>query len=765
MRVRGITAARVLAAAAGLLLLVSGAPVANAASAVDAPAEQVLVSHVPGPIASTCSSTDPQAGSVVQVACHPGGDIGEADYLLYVDTSSMDSAFDSHVAAFPEASGQDCTSGPSTGNYTINDNPAGRLLCAADNQGTVFFEWTDERFGIITVATSTTGSYSRLYDWWANEAGPVENNGQPIPITEPTAAPQPSSEPSFGEPTPIPQPTPTPAPATEAPQPGATGEPGAGPKTPDEPYSHVTGASIHQVLFAAGMDAGTGSPRGIADAFRTGTPEIDVLIAWDLIEVGAPLDVSLFQGDRLLSTAEVVPNNPYKQAPNLDIDGGFVIPMKPDGGFAAGQYAVELDYHNLPEQVATFDVNDAGDGAPQPGVLGEGPGGTSPDLGPIPYADPSQVLVVTRSSVLRKNMGAETDAVLAAAAKVGTVHDLNTDLGNNTRPAPVAAFVQVVQKLLKAGGYKYLLIIGNDDTVPFGHVKLPDSVNYSDQMDPGIPGNYVVSDDPYVNLDGDPLVIPDIAAARIPTSDDAQLILKQLGENQPAKAGAFSLVNEVRRSVADGPLGIVNSITPVTLYYSPPTLTEQVPQTNEKSARLIYILLHGSGSLTDTWYGEIQKWTPLDASNPLSEYEHEENDYTHGLSVPSAGAPGAFVDVGACFGAYTLDSVVGDTHKTRDNSLALAFLASGVRAFIADTYISESYNVDPGEVPIARTGWEILLWQGIKNGATPIDAYFAAKQSYGQLIQQEYASGDSDQSLHGDTNFLALHEMVYLGRP
>ena len=389
----------------------------------------------------------------------------------------------------------------------------------------------------------------------------------------------------------------------------------------------------------------------------------------------------------------------------------------------------------------------------------------NPDLGPIPYADPSQVLVVTRGSLLRSHMGADTDAVLAAAAKVGTFHDLSDELGNNTRPAPAAAYIQVVHTLLKDGNFKYLLILGNDDTVPFGHVKLPDSVNYSDEMDPGIPGDYVVSDDPYANLDGDDLQIPDIAVARIPTSDDAQLMLTQLGENQPAKAGAFSLVNEVRRSVADGPLGVVNSITPVTLYYSPPTLTEQVPQTNEKSARLIYILLHGSGSLTDTWYGEIQKWTPLDPSNPLGEYEHQENDYTHGISVESAGAPGAFVDVGACFGAYTLDSVVGDTHKTRDNSLALAYLASGTRAFIADTYISESYNVDPGEVPIARTGWEILLWQGIRDGASPIDAYLAAKQQYGQLIQEAYASGDANRSLNGDTNFLALHEMVYLGRP
>src|SRR4051794_37400193 len=209
-------------------------------------------------------------------------------------------------------------------------------------------------------------------------------------------------------------------------------------------------------------------------------------------------------------------------------------------------------------------------------------------------------------------MGGDTAAVLAAAAQVGTGPGLNQQHGDGGGPLPLAAYIQVVQKLLKDGGFTYLLILGNEDTVPFGHVQLPDSVNYSDEMDPGIPGDYVVSDDPYVNLDGDALVVPDIAAARIPTSDDAQLMLTQLGENQPQKATAFSLVNEVRRSVADGPLGVVNAITPVTLYYSPPTLTEQVPQTNEKTARLIYILLHGSGSVTDTWYGEIQKWTPLD---------------------------------------------------------------------------------------------------------------------------------------------------------
>src|SRR4051812_21834149 len=97
-RIRRATAVRAIAAAAAVVVLVSAAPVANAANQ---PAEQVLLSHVPGSIASSCSSTDPQAGSVAQIACKPGGDVGEVDYLLYPDTSSMDTAFDSHVALFP----------------------------------------------------------------------------------------------------------------------------------------------------------------------------------------------------------------------------------------------------------------------------------------------------------------------------------------------------------------------------------------------------------------------------------------------------------------------------------------------------------------------------------------------------------------------------------------------------------------------------------------------------------------------------------------
>lgn len=735
---------RLIAPLLVLLLVACGATTVTRAA--NAAAEQVLLSHVPAAIAATCTRVEPADSSrAAQVECHPGGSIAVAVYILFHDNASMDAAFNKHLASVPSATGSDCSAGPSQGAYTIDGVESGQILCDVAD-GKAFIEWTDNRFSILSLGRAASKDFASLSAWWSQDAGPIVGSGIPQTTAAPTA----------GQATGVPS------------TPGPTQGPGSttGPKVPSTPFSRVTGASIHQIVFATSIDTASGSPVGIADAFRVGTPRILALIAWDVIDVGAALDVKLFQGDRLMGQHTVVPGNPHPKSPRIDLNGGFAVPFEPSGGFSAGQYTVELDYHAIPEQVASFVVNDTGDGAPLAGNGSLGPPGTSADLGPMPYADPASVLVVTRSSVLRQKMGSQADAVLAAAARVGNVHDLNTDLGDNTRPVPPEATIQLVKGLLKSGTYKYLLILGNDDAVPFSHVRLPDSVNYSSEISAeGIPGDYVVSDDPYVNTNDDKLQVPDMPVARIPTSDDAQLMLTQLAETQPKPVGAFALVNEVRRAYADGPLSVINALTPVTLYYSPPTLTNQMPQTNQGTARFLYILLHGDGSKTDTWWGEIQKWTSRNAGDPLAEYRHEQDNYSNSMTVPSAGAPGAMVNVGACFGAYTLDSPLGNTHKTRANSIALKYLASGARTFIADTYISQSTNSDPGGRIEARTGFEILLWQAVQGGASPIDAFASAKRQYAQMIEQQYASGDPDKALSGDANFLTLHEMIYLGRP
>ena len=84
---------------------------------------------------------------------------------------------------------------------------------------------------------------------------------------------------------------------------------------------------------------------------------------------------------------------------------------------------------------------------------------------------------------------------------------------------------------------------------------------------------------------------------------------------------------------------------------------------------------------------------------------------------------------------------------------------------MADTYISESTNSEPGGEIAARTGFEVLMWQAVQQGMTPINAYFSAKSQYGQMMTTQYAAGTAGGALEGDHTFLALHEMTYFGRP
>ena len=48
------------------------------------------------------------------------------------------------------------------------------------------------------------------------------------------------------------------------------------------------------------------------------------------------------------------------------------------------------------------------------------------------------------------------------------------------------------------------------------------------------------------------------------------------------------------------------------------------------------------------------------------------------------------VQIGACYGAWTLDTIQEPVHKTADNNLALHYLKGGSRAYIADTHLSYS---------------------------------------------------------------------------
>jgi hypothetical protein len=536
--------------------------------------------------------------------------------------------------------------------------------------------------------------------------------------------------------------TPTAASSTASP----TATPTAIPTIANEPPppSVGQGTLLYHLEFAS--DIIDGIPQDAGNVFPPGTPGILALLGWDHAAAGAEFRLRLYLGDRLV----------FEDARTVieEEASGVVFGIFGDGALPNGHYTAELSYNGVPEEISAFDIASSA----RPESVGEISGADRPAAA-IPYADPSTVLVVTRVAVLRAKLGAAADRVLARAAEVGDLHDLEAD---GVRRADPAAAIKEVQRLLRARSYRYLLILGNDDAVPFVRVENPFASDEREALDGWeLPADWLPSDDPYADLDGDPYGVPDLAVARIPSSEDPDLLLTQLGEIVPPPAGGFALVNQRRRTQASSVIDAIDDAVRVETRFAPPTDPERLRSSDAAEARYLYILLHGIGVTTDTWLADVFAWSPYDPNDLAGNWKVEADGQADAVTLASARNRGV-VDVGACYGAWTLDTVQEPRHKTADNSLALAFLRSGTRAFIADTHLSYSIATDPDGPYLGRTGFEVVFWQAIAAGSTPIDAFQQAKVTIAETIDLAIAEGAADAAL---LNLKTLHEMVYLGRP
>ena len=142
---------------------------------------------------------------------------------------------------------------------------------------------------------------------------------------------------------------------------------------------------------------------------------------------------------------------------------GFVFPFYVEAGFPAGDYYIEVDYNRVPDEVVPFTV---GDGATFDEVLG--PGAQS---GPDPLQEP--VRGPRRHPRVRaaRTLGSRYDAVAAAAAR-----GRRPPRPRGRRPHPGHAGRAGRRRSSACCGrkpYKYLLILGNDDAVPYFRVENP----------------------------------------------------------------------------------------------------------------------------------------------------------------------------------------------------------------------------------------------------------------------------------------------------
>jgi hypothetical protein len=264
----------------------------------------------------------------------------------------------------------------------------------------------------------------------------------------------------------------------------------------------------------------------------------------------------------------------------------------------------------------------------------------------------------------------------------------------------------------------FLLIIGDWDIVPPG--VLPN---------PTTDGDPLITDDIYGDTDHDRLTVIDIPVARIPDGDSLDLLLTQLSPSEVPEGGNFTVANS-KRPHADVATSRVFGSDRVLLWSLPTS------HNNIDPARLnvqhSYMVLHGSAEDASAWWGE-------------------EPTYPVALTVDEASTQGVVLSA-ACYGAMT--------HRhTPEDSIALAFLANGSRAFVGSTVITYSYigAPDPSGL-ISGTGgrFEYTFLNSLAAGEAPLEAFMSAKQDMGN-----WAGGPRAQPIDIKT----LHEMVYYGKP
>jgi hypothetical protein len=139
------------------------------------PEEADVLAHVPVDIATACNRIfEIYYAEIESVRCRPsGGPL--IDYSVFPTQAAMDADYDDDLvsAGKPTTDGT-CATGKYQNTYNVDGVPTGRLMCVKRGTSRVI-EWTNEPLQIITYISSTSMSFDKLHDYWANDAGPYEN--------------------------------------------------------------------------------------------------------------------------------------------------------------------------------------------------------------------------------------------------------------------------------------------------------------------------------------------------------------------------------------------------------------------------------------------------------------------------------------------------------------------------------------------------------------------------------------------------------------
>ncbi len=149
-------------------------PIPNASAAASLAPTSDLLDRVPATIRSSCTpaAADPANGLLAAVQCAPAGEIGSAAYFRYDSIAALESAFAAVLAGDSAVTeGTDCSVGPALVDYTIGDQPGGRLACYLAD-GTAVALWTNPGLLMMAIGAEASGDFGKLFTWW-KDAGPL----------------------------------------------------------------------------------------------------------------------------------------------------------------------------------------------------------------------------------------------------------------------------------------------------------------------------------------------------------------------------------------------------------------------------------------------------------------------------------------------------------------------------------------------------------------------------------------------------------------
>lgn len=322
-----------------------------------------------------------------------------------------------------------------------------------------------------------------------------------------------------------------------------------------------------------------------------------------------------------------------------------------------------------------------------------------------------QLLFVTSREGLAANIGrAEAEHVLAAIQRQGHILFDGVARGVDINAAAAMAGSALASHSQLSG----VVILGGPDIVPLQKLDVLEAAQRQRLGRTNDPDDfYVWSDDIYGCKDGDGL--PEVPVSRIPDGKSADLVLSALQAGSAPHVKRRGGVRNVNRPFADEVFARISGQETL-LVSAPATYADQPPPDLE--AERIYFMLHGDHVDATRFWGED---TPADVE-----------------AVNIANLPqrhGGVVFAGCCWGALSAVSpavaIPAGTMpggRTPDESIPLAFLRAGARAFVGCT----GAHYSPLEPPFTYYGAPLhqAFWKRFDAGEPPAPALFNAKVDY-----------------------------------